>query len=75
MRYYVTKVKENLFNVVEKETGIVVYSYSEYKPARIHALDLESGYAFDGWTPPFFVKNTNQRANAEIKQFATEKVA
>lgn len=50
------------FEVVELLTDQAIKSFETFQDARKFAKSLESGQAFDGWTPTFMVKNNFQLA-------------
>ncbi len=75
-RYQVKRRVINLkdhFDVVETLTCKVIETYENKQMAHELARLLQSGSGFDGFTPGFFVENTNRQANAEVKEIRSQK--
>ena len=56
MNYFV-KRDSSSYNVVEKATDHVVGSYARHDDAKNTSKRLNSGVAFDGWTPAFILQS------------------
>lgn len=57
MSYSVIKNENNLYNIFEKESDVVIeISKTNEKEARDVCRKLNLGSGFDGWTPDFVAK-------------------
>jgi len=45
------------YYIKEMKTGHIIASFSKYCDARSFIVKMNKGYAFDGWTPNFFLQN------------------
>lgn len=55
MNYDISRNKDT-YNVLEKQTGYNIKSFSSQKKAFEYCCFLNSGGAFDGFTPEFILK-------------------
>jgi len=59
MSYRVKKTKgKPKFNIIEKDTELVVHTLNNETEARKLCRSLNLGSGFNGFTPPFFTKRT-----------------
>ena len=62
------KVIQNnsVYQVVEAQTGHVVFQHSQQSEAKKMMRHLNLGGSFDGWTPGFFLKSTSTPHPTEV---------
>ena len=48
--------QNGVFWILETQTDHFIRSFISFHDARMYMNKLNSGYAFDGWTPKFFIK-------------------
>lgn len=58
--YFVKKVNDNDFRVVEKATELVIRKAKTHKEAHKLSGKLNGGNGFNGETPSFFIKKCEQ---------------
>lgn len=58
--YFVKKLSDNDFRVMEKSTNFVIKILKTHKEAHKFSNKLNSGQGFNGETPPFFIKKVEQ---------------
>lgn len=56
---YSVKQGENGYNILEKDTDIVIELSRTEKEARDFCRKMNLGSGFNGWTPTFFTKKMN----------------
>lgn len=57
MNYEIRHNPENTFSIMENVTNQVIYTYNLLCDAKVMLRHLNTGGAFDGYTPNFFLKN------------------
>lgn len=65
---YSVKSNNEDFDVVEKDTGLVVYRTESSRTARSMCRSLNLGSGFNGFTPIFFAE-TNKKGDSEESPF------
>lgn len=64
-KYFIVK-DDNIYQVWEKQTNILLKEYKTHKEARNLKDHLNFGGGFDGWTPNFFSeKQLSHKYNIE----------
>jgi len=56
MTYSVVKSNKNFYNLLEKDTGLVIELSETEKRARDYCRKLNLGSGFNGFTPTFFTE-------------------
>lgn len=60
---YKIQMNKTLFDVIETQTGHVVFTHSSSSEAKKVMRHLNLGGSFDGWTPDFFMKKFKKVEN------------
>lgn len=56
---YTTQEENGKFNILEKNTGVLIVLETENHNARDLCRKLNLGSGFNGWTPHFFTNKPN----------------
>lgn len=59
-KYFVKKITDTDFKVIEKQTNFVIKSFKTHNPAQKLSIKLNDGSGFSGETPQFFVNKWDQ---------------
>lgn len=55
---YSVKKSNDQYDILEKDSGILIETHGDEKNARDICRKLNLGSGFEGWTPTFFSKKT-----------------
>lgn len=58
--YFVKKIDEKDFRVIEKMSNYVIKCFGSHKNAQMFSARLNGGQGFNGETPTFFIRAKDQ---------------